>query len=162
MSDFDDKLRQAILRGEKRAESVQSEAERKRLESEEFRRLHSKYRLELSDQIETVIKKIADLFPGFQYKSVFGDAGWGAACHRDDLIIEKGQRQNKYSRFEMALRPVNEFFVLDLQAKGTIANKELLTRSFYQPLGEVDLAKFRKLIDDWALTFAELYAANTR
>jgi hypothetical protein len=49
---------------------------------------------------------------------------------------------------------------LDLQAKGTIANRELMTRSFYQPLGELDLGKFRDLIDGWALTYAELYAAN--
>jgi hypothetical protein len=107
-----------------------------------------------------VIKKVADLFPGFQFTTVFGDAGWGAACIRDDLIMERGQRKNKYSRFEMVVRPVNEFFILDLQAKGTIANRELMTRSFYQPLGEVDLNKFRELIDAWALTYTELYAAN--
>ena len=160
MSDFDDKLKQAAARGANRANHSQSEAERKRIEIEEFRSLHSKSRLELSDRIETVLKKVADLFPGFQFTTVFGDAGWGAACRRDDLIMERGQRRNKYSRFEMAVRPVSEFYILDLQAKGMIANRELMTRSFYQPLGEVDLNKFRELIDAWALTYAELYAAN--
>ena len=160
MSDFDDKLKQAAARGANRASSSQSEAERKRIETEEFRALHSKIRLELSERIESVMKKIADLFPGFRYQTVFGDAGWGGACVRDDLSIERGRRENKYSRFEMAVRPVNEFYILDLQAKGTIANRELLTRSFYQPLGEVDLGKFRELIDSWALTYAELYTAN--
>lgn len=160
MSEFDEKLKQAAARGANRANQFQSESDRKRIEAEEFRTLHSKSRLELSERIETVIKKIADLFPGFQFTTVFGDAGWGAACIRDDLIMERGQRKNKYSRFEMAVRPVNEFNVLDLQAKGTIANRELMTRSFYQPLGEVDLSKFRDLIDSWALTYAELYAAN--
>jgi hypothetical protein len=116
--------------------------------------------LELSERIETVMKKVAALFPGFRYQTVFGDAGWGGACVRDDLYIERGRRENKYSRFEMAVRPINEFHILDLQAKGTIANRELMTRSFYQPLGEVDLGKFRDLIDSWALTYAELYAAN--
>ena len=160
MSEFDDKLKQAAARGANRANHSQSEAERKRIETEEFRSLHSKSRLELSDRIETVLKKVADLFPGFQFTTVFGDAGWGAACRRDDLVMERGRRRTKYSRFEMAVRPVNEFYILDLQAKGTIANRELMTRSFYQPLGEVDLNKFRELIDSWALTYAELYAAN--
>ena len=160
MSEFDDKLKQAAARGANRANHSQSEAERKRIETEEFRSLHSKSRLELSDRIETVLKKVADLFPGFQFTTVFGDAGWGAACRRDDLVMERGRRRTKYSRFEMAVRPVNEFYILDLQAKGTIANRELMTRSFYQPLDEVDLNKFRELIDSWALTYAELYAAN--
>ena len=160
MSEFDDKLKQAAARGANRANQSQSEAERKRIEIEEFRSLHSKSRLELSDRIETVLRKITDLFPGFQFTTVFGEAGWGAACIRDDLIMERGQRRNKYSRFEMVVRPVSEFYILDLQAKGTIANRELMTRSFYQPLGEVDLDKFRELIDAWALTYAELYAAN--
>jgi hypothetical protein len=160
MADFDDKLKQAAARGASRANYSQSEAERKRIELEEFRAIHTKLRLELSDRIETVIKKLADLFPGFRYQTVFGDAGWGGACLRDDLSIERGRRENKYSRFEMAVRPLNEFNILDLQAKGTIANKELLTRSFYQPLSEVDAGKFRELIDSWALAYAELYAAN--
>ncbi len=160
MSDFDDKLKKAAARGANRASSSQSESERKRIEAEEFRALHSKIRLELSERIETVMKKVADLFPGFRYQTVFGDAGWGGACVRDDLYIERGRRENKYSRFEMAVRPINEFHILDLQARGTIANRELMTRSFYQPLGEVDLGKFRDLIDNWALTYAELYAAN--
>jgi hypothetical protein len=160
MSEFDDKLKQAAARGASRANHSQSESERKRIEAEEFRSLHSKLRLELSDRIETVIKKIADLFPGFQFTTVFGEAGWGAACLRDDLLMERGQRRNKYSRFEMVVKPVNEFYILDLQAKGTIANRELMTRSFYQPLGEVDLGRLFELIDAWALTYAELYAAN--
>jgi hypothetical protein len=160
MSSFEDKLKQAAARGASRASYSQSEAERKKAEAEEYRALHNKLRLELSERMELVMKKLADLFPGFRYQSVFGDAGWGGACTRDDLLIERGKRQNKFSRFEMAVRPVNEYYILDLQAKGTIANRELLTRSFYQPLGEVDIAKFHELIESWALTYAELYAAN--
>lgn len=160
MSDFDEKLKQAAARGKNRASSFQSESDRKRIEAEEFKAVHTKLRLELSDRIESVMKKIADLFPGFRYQTVFGDSGWGGACLRDDLVMERGQRTNKFSRFEMAVRPANEYYLLDLQAKGTIANRELLTRGFYQHLGEVDLDKFRELIDSWALTYAELYAAN--
>ena len=78
----------------------------------------------------------------------------------DDVAQDSVFRHREPTYLEMAVRPVNEFFILDLQAKGTVANRELMTRSFYQPLGEVDLSKFRELIDAWALTYAELYAAN--
>ena len=160
MSEFEDRLKNAISRGANRAESLYSEAERKRLEAEELKNAHSKYRLELSDRIEIVVKKLIDMFPGFRYQSVFNDSGWGSACVRDDLVIEKGSRTNKYSRFEIVVRPVNEFNVLDIQAKGTIADKELMTRSLYQPLGQVEVEKFLKAIDDWAVSYAELYATK--
>lgn len=158
MSDFEDRLKNAVTRGASRAESLQSAEERKRHEAEELKRLHTKYRLELSDHIEQAIKKLIDMFPGFRHQSVFGDAGWGSACLRDDLVIERGSRTNKYSRLEIVVRPVNEFNVLDLQAKGTIADRELMTRSLYHPIAQVDLDKFRKAVDDWVVTYAELYA----
>jgi len=160
MSEFEERLKNAIARGSSRAESLHSEAERKKRESEEFRSLHAKYRLELSERIENVVKKVIDMFPGFRYQSVFGESGWGSACVRDDLVIERGHRSNKYSRLELVVRPVNEFFILDLQVKGTIADRELLTRSLYQPLGQVDIEQFRKSIDDWAVAYAELYATK--
>lgn len=160
MSDFEERLKAAAARGASRASQSMSEAERKKAEQEVLKGLHSKYRLALSDKIEVVIRKLIDLFPGFRFQTVFGESGWGAACMRDDLIIRNGQRSNQYSRFEMAVRPINEFFVLDLQAKGTIANRELLTRTFYQPLAEVDLDRFADLLEQWSLAYAELYAAN--
>lgn len=160
MSDFEERLRAAAARGASRASQSITEAERKKAEQEVLKGLHSKYRLALSERIEVVVRKLIDLFPGFRFQTVFGDKGWGAACMRDDLIIKNGQRSNQYSRFEMAVRPINEFYVLDLQAKGTIANRELLTRTFYQPLSEVDLDRFSELVEQWSLTYAELYAAN--
>jgi hypothetical protein len=160
MSSFEDRLKQAAARGANKQNQNLTDAERKKAEAEELKSLHSKYRLVLSERIEIVVKKVVDLFPGFRYQTVFGDAGWGGACMRDDLVLQRGARENRYSRFEMAVRPVNEYFVLDLQAKGTIANRELLTRNFYQPLAEVDLEKFKELVEQWALVFAELYTAN--
>jgi hypothetical protein len=158
MSEFEDRLKKAVARGASRAESLQSAEERKRQEAEELKRLHTKYRLELSDHIEQVIRRLVDMFPGFRHQSVFGDAGWGSACVRDDLVIEKGNRSNKYSRFEIVVRPVNEFNVLDLQAKGTIADRELMSRSLYHPIAQADMARFRQAVDDWAVAYAELYA----
>ncbi len=160
MSEFEERLKNAVARGTNRAESLVSAAERERQEAEELKRLHTKCRLELSEHIEQVIKKLIDMFPGFRYQSLFGEAGWGSACVRDDLVIDKGMRSNKYSRFEIVVRPVNEFNVLDLQAKGMIADRELMTRSFYQPLSQLDIDRFTKSIDDWAVSYAELYASK--
>jgi len=160
MSEFEERLKKAIARGESKAESLLSEEQRKKQEAEEHKLLHAKYRLELTERIESVVKKMIDMFPGFRYKSVFGETGWGSACTRDDLFIDKGVRSNKFSRFVMVVRPINEFFVLDLQAKGTIADRELLTRAFYQPLGQVDIERFYKAVDDWAVAYAELYATK--
>ena len=50
--------------------------------------------------------------------------------------------------------------MLDVVAKGTIRNKEVFSRNFYQPLNEVDLDRFRELIEQWVLEYAELYAAT--
>lgn len=158
MSEFEERLKNAVARGASRAESLQSAEERKRQEAEELKRLHTKYRLELTDHIEHAIKKLIDMFPGFRLQGVFGNAGWGNACVRDDLVIERGSRTNKYSRLEIVVRPVNEFNVLDLQAKGTIADRELMTRSLYHLVSQVDMEKFRKAVDDWVIAYAELYA----
>lgn len=160
MSDFDERLKQAIERGSNRGLRSQDEAAQKKAKQEELRRLHTTIRLQLSDRIEQVVRRLVDQFPGFQFSSVYGENGWGAACTRDDLVIVAGQRASKYSRFEMAVRPLSDVFVLDLQARGTIGNREKLVRSYFQPLDEVDLAHFHRLIDDWTLAYAELYAAS--
>jgi hypothetical protein len=158
MSEFEERLKNAVTRGASRAESLQSAEERKRQEAEELRRLHTKYRLELTDHIEQAVKKLIDMFPGFRYQGVFGGGGWGSACVRDDLVIERGSRSNKYSRLEIVVRPVTEFNVLDLQAKGTIADRELMSRSLYHPVAQFDMAKFQKAVDDWVIAYAELYS----
>jgi hypothetical protein len=30
----------------------------------------------------------------------------------------------------------------------------------YQPLGQVDIERFNKAVDDWAIAYAELYATK--
>jgi hypothetical protein len=71
------------------------------------------------------------------------------------------KRTNYFSRLEMTIRPVSEYFVLELTGKGTIRNKEFFNRSYYEKLADVDLTTFTELIDRWALEFAELYAAKS-
>jgi hypothetical protein len=158
---FDDRLRQAIERGHKRSEAVARDAAAQAMTEEEYRRLHSQLRLSLSEHIESCVKRLPNYFPGFQYETMYGDRGWGGACFRDDLRITRGSRTTNYSRLEVTIRPYSSLHVLDLAAKGTILNKEVFTRNYFEELETADEQKFRDLIDAWVLEYAELYAAKT-
>lgn len=156
---FDDRLRQAIERGHRRGVDSAAEARAKQLTEEEFRRLHSQHRLALSDYIEDCVRRLPNFFPGFQYETVFGDRGWGGACFRDDFQAGTS-RSSAYSRLEIAVRPYSSSHVLDLAAKGTIRNREVFTRNFFEKLEDVDIDKFRQLVDAWVLEYVEQYAAK--
>ena len=65
MSEFEDRIRDAIARGQKRGEQASAKAQRQELGLEELKSLHSKYRLVLSDHIEECLKKLPGYFPGF-------------------------------------------------------------------------------------------------
>jgi hypothetical protein len=158
--DFDQKLQKAIERGHRRSDARAEAQRRAAMTEEEFKRLHSQYRLRLSERIEECMKRLPNHFPGFRYETMFGDRGWGAACFRDDLRLERGSRASDYSRLEMTVRPYSPLHVLELSAKGTVRNKEVFSRTFFEPLDEVDLDKFLTLIDTWVLEYAEMYAAQ--
>lgn len=156
---FDDRLRQAIERGQQRSADKAHEAHKHALTEEEFRRLHSQYRLELSEYIESCVKRLPGHFPGFQCETMIGDRGWGAACYRDDLQLSRGSRTSVYSRLEVTIRPYSQsLHVLELAGKGTIRNKEVFNRTWFDKLEDVSAEKFRELIDAWVLEYAEAYA----
>ena len=159
---FDDRLREAIERGQKRGDTIANQAAAKAWTEEEFRRSHSQQRLRMSEQIEACVKRLPNYFPGFQYETMYGERGWGGACFRDDLVIVRGSRTTNYSRLEMTVRPYSASHVLDLAAKGTIRNREVFNRNYFEELATADEPKFRGLIDAWVLEYAELYAAKTR
>jgi len=159
--DFESRLESAISRGKKRADWKASQERQKELSEEELRRLHTSFRLSLSERIEVAVQRVADHFPGFQQESLYGEVGWGSACFRDDLRIDAGRRTNQYSRLEMVIRPYSDLHVLDLKGKGTVMNRELFNRSFYVPVAEVDIEEFEQLIDTWAIEYAEMYAAKS-
>ena len=157
---FDEKLQKAIERGHRRGDA-RSDAQRKAaITEEEFKRLHSQYRLRLSERIEECVRRLPNHFPGFRYETMIGDRGWGAACFRDDLRLERGARASDYSRLEMTVRPYSSLHVLDLSAKGTVRNKEVFSRTLFEPLDEVDIDKFLALVDTWVLEYAEVFAAQ--
>lgn len=160
--DFEQRLSKAIERGQRRGDDRSREDQAKALSEEELRRLHSKYRLQLSELIEDCLRRLPNHFPGFQFETLIGERGWGAACFRDDLRLgQGGKRGNDYSRLEMTIRPPSSYHILELTAKGTIRNKEAFNRSHFDRLADVDVEKFTELIHLWVLEYAELYAAKT-
>ncbi|MEW4454875.1 hypothetical protein AB1L30_19570 [Bremerella sp. JC817] len=159
MTDFEDRLKRAIERGEKRSEAKRHAEQAAAMTEEECRELHSRLRLKISDYIETCLQKLPNHFPGFQYETLFGDQGWGGACVRDDLDLTGGKRRSLYSRLELAIRPYSSVHVLELTGKGTIQNKELFHRNHFEKLAEVDEHDFRELIDLWIVEYAEQFSA---
>jgi hypothetical protein len=160
--DFEKRLEKAIERGARTSTDRTRAAEKQAINEEELKRLHSQFRLQLSEHIEECVRQLPDHFPGFRYETIVGDRGWGAAVSRDDLGHSRdGHRENFFSRLEMTIRPYSSYHVLELTAKGTIRNKEVFNRSHYQRLTEADLMTFREMIDHWILEFAELYAAKS-
>ncbi|MHB0961439.1 MAG: hypothetical protein ACYC6N_26300 [Pirellulaceae bacterium] len=159
---FEDRLHKAIERGKRRSAAARSEAESQALSEDELRRLYATFRLQLSEHIEKCIRQLPNYFPGFRYETLYGERGWGAACNRDDLrMAGDGRRENDFSRLEMTVRPASSLHVLNLAAKGTIRNKEVFNRNYFEKLQDVDLEKFMQLVDVWVVEYAELYAAKS-
>ncbi|GAB4138569.1 MAG: hypothetical protein Tsb009_06850 [Planctomycetaceae bacterium] len=158
--DFSKRLEKAIERGHKTREQLGQAEEEKALNEEELRTLHSKYRLDLSEHIESCMKQLADQFPGFRFQTVVEEDGWGARISRDDYAPGSGQHsKNLYSRLEMLIRPFSSTHIIELSAKGTVRNREVINRNHYQFLSQVDLDSFIELIDLWILEYAEKFAA---
>ena len=156
---FRERLQRATERGKQVRAAQLNEAAAKALSEEECRRLHSQFRLTLTEHIEKCLGELADNFPGFRAETFVDEAGWGAAVNRDDIGLASGRRNTFFSRMRIVVSPYSQYRVLDIAAKGTVRNKEVLSRNYYQRLAEVDLQTFRELIETWALDYAELYSA---
>jgi hypothetical protein len=158
--EFEDRLEKAIERGHRAGDArARAEAERA-LTEKELQRLHSQYRLELSEHIERCLTRLADRFPGFRFETIVGPRGWGAAISRDDLRLKPPRdRRTRFSRLEMVITPVSPSLVLELVAKATVGNREIFSRTHFQRLTELDTTSFAEMIDLWVLEYAERYAA---
>ena len=73
--------------------------------------------------------------------------------------MEGGRRGTFFSRLQLLVGPYNTYHVLDISAKGTVRNKEVLSRTHYHQLADIDLENFRELLEQWVLDYAELYSA---
>lgn len=160
MMDFEQRLQKAIDRGQRTRASMKQSEQARAATEEELRALHSSARLELTEHIEECLRKLADHFPGFDYETVIDEDGWGSRIRRDDLELNRGTTDRHYSHFEMLVRPYSTKSLLDMTAKGTIRNKEVIARSHFQRLQELDVDSFENLIDLWVLEFAEAYSAQ--
>jgi hypothetical protein len=157
--EFRERLQKAAERGRETRTSELRAAAAQALSEEECRRRHSEYRLALTDHIEHCLGDLADNFPGFRLETVVDERGWGAVASRDDMGFADGRRVNVFSRLHVVVGPYSKYQVLEILAKGTVRNKETFTRNNYQRLAEVDLERFRELIEQWVLDYAEMYAA---
>ena len=160
MAEFEERLKRAVKRGQHRSQQQAAAQRAQSLGEEELKRLHTKYRIELAEHIERCVEKLIDHFPGFQYETIYGDRGWGAAVKRDDVRATGDGRSSHYSRLELTIRPYSVLHVLDLNAKGTIRDREVFTRKHFERLTEADPDTYQELIDVWVLEFAEIYAAK--
>lgn len=157
---FEDRLQRAIERGERQKSSRGQEALQRQLSQAELRSLHAQHRIDLSDHIDTCLRKLADHLPGFKFQSVMGEEGWGARITRDDLHLAAGRApESRYSRLEFTITPFGSGEILEVVAKGTVRNREILHRKHYQKLAEFDVEAMKELIDLRVLEFAEQYTA---
>jgi hypothetical protein len=155
--DFEEQLKRAIERGRSRGDAHAAAHRQSQLSDSDRRGRHNQIRLRVSDHIEGSMHKLADHFPGFQTEILYGDKGWGAAVGRDDAV---GKRQSQFSRLEVFVRPYSSLGIVDLIGKGTIRNRELFQRNFYEDIEQADPQRLEQLVDSWLLEYAELYAAQ--
>ncbi len=157
---FESRLQRAIERGQKVKASADAARERAEMTEEEYKSLHSRCRLQLSEHIEACLKQVSEHFPAFDYESVTSVDGWGARINREDLEGGQGRHvTSRYSRLEMLIKPYTTTRILELSARGTIRNKEVVSRNHYQFLKAVDLDGFKELIDQWILEYVEKFSS---
>ena len=160
--DFDKRLQRAIQRGQHARDAEGQRQAEKAVTEEELRDLHSRCRIDFSEHIEKCLNQLADHFLGFQFQTIVSEDGWGAKVSRDDVDVGPGRPvRSVYSRLEMVIRPFSSTHIVELAVKGTIRNKEVLQRTHFQFLSELDVDSFSELIDLWVLEYAEQYSART-
>jgi hypothetical protein len=160
MTEFDEQLRKAIDRGKRIQDARAHQEKQAQMSTDQLRIRHNEFRLPLSERIEHALKALAHQLPGFNYENIYGERGWGGALSRDELVIERGQRRNVYSRLELTVKPHSEINVVNIAGKGTVRDREVFTRQLHRPIGEADPDEFLETIDRWVLEYAQLYTAS--
>lgn len=158
--DLEKRIQDAINRGNRRQGSVRATDDGPT--PEQLKNRHNDFRLELSSHIEKVLDKVVDQLPGFDRETLFGEKGWGAAIYRDDLVLNRSVRRNDYSRLEIAVRPISEYFLVDLVAKATVRNREIWKRSVFKPVMEADIEAMKELVNLWSVQYVEAYVADSQ
>ncbi len=161
MSDLDARLQNAIERGQRHGAAADNLQQQQQMSEQELRQRHTDFRLKLSDHIEHGLKRLPEHFPGFTFETIYGDRGWGGALYRDDLTTEKisGRGGSFYSRLEITVRPATKYNIVDISVKGTVHNKEVVSKNYFEEIQEAVLENFMAEIDNWIVLYAEKYAA---
>ncbi len=160
--DFSARLQKAVERGRQQADAAARDQLRSQLTEEELKTRHAQARVELSDHIETCLQQVARQFPGFDFQTVVNPEGFGARISRDNIRGRRGNLAREYSHLELIVRSFSTGHVLEVVCRGAISNKEVMNRSQFQQLSELDLDTFRHLVDQWVLEYAEKYATADR
>jgi len=155
--DFQDRLKQAVMRGQGAQQQRAAARAAQRLSEEDLKSLHAQWQIDLCERMESRLRCMADEMLGFRFRTIMDEQGWGAAVYRDDVALADGKSENQYSRLELVVRRFAPHHVLELVGKATIKNREFFHRNYYQRLEEVDVDTFFELVDRWALEFAEQY-----
>lgn len=158
MSEFEDKLKRAIERGQDYSLAQAEIAKQKKMTEDDYRRRHTELRLAISDQIELDLKKVVDHLPGFEYETVYGKNGWGGAIARDDVSITTGSRNSLFSRLELTVKPFSQVHIVDLVGKGTVRNQEIFIRDFHKTIDDAEAEQFLSAVDQWVLEYVEAYS----
>lgn len=161
MVDFEKRLKSAIDRGQRKGAAESSQLQKQQMSEQELRQRHTDFRLKLSEHIEHALRQLPEHFPGFAFETIYGNRGWGGAIYRDDLTTERGTGRGGsfYSRLEITVRPPGEYDIVDIAVKGTIRNKEVLAKNYYEDIQSARLESFMQKIDNWVIQYAERYAA---
>lgn len=162
--EFEQRLERAIERGQRQRDHESRERALQAMTEEECKNLHSKTRLELTEHIEACLRKLADYFPGFDYETLMSADGWGARIHRDDLGPGAAGVKgfiHYYSHLEMLVKPYSPSRIVELVARGAIRNKEVISRTHFQQLCQLDMEVFREIVDQWVLEYAERFSARS-
>lgn len=159
--DFEDQLEKAIQRGQQRNTKREQDLKKKSLNADDIKRRHNDFRLHLSEHIEKSLHRLAERFPGFEYELIYGTKGWGGAIYRQDLTRgPDGRAGSFFSRLELTVRPHNNYNVVNIAGKGTIADKELFSWNHFEDIDEATFEAFEEKLNNWMIQFAEQFAAR--
>ena len=161
VSDFADRLDQAIARGSRQRQASEQQQQAAEFSRDQARDRHGEARHVITERIEAVLNALADRLPGFEYEGVYAVTGWGGAIFRNDIALGRDRTsRDLYSRLQISVSPIGEQppFILETVCKGTVRNRELLNRKHFERLDKAEDADFVEKVDQWAVEFAELYS----
>jgi len=159
--DFDKQLEQAIERGQQRNTKREQDRRKEASSADGLKGQHNAFRLHLSDHIEKGLKRLAERFPGFEYDIIYGSKGWGGSINRTDLTRgPDGKAGSFFSRLELTVRPLNDYNVVNIAGKGTLADRELFSWNHFEDIDKAEMEAFEQKLNSWMIQYAEQFASR--